>query len=551
MKKSDVIGRVVATESSPTTSTSLKFWIDGAVVIRPFDVVRIDHLGRDKTTNTSTYAMVTDLDYLTDGAGFLSSYISSDFGDVHVPVRNERVGTTIATCDVLYNSGGIEMPVRDGQAVYWADADGVKESLGIKGFKEPIPAGYMSMSNGEEITVEFESDFLIGPEGAHLNIAGISGLATKTSYAMFLLNALQQKKGKDVSIVIFNVKGHDLLSIDQERPDLPESIKKGWAKCGLKPTPFKNVTYFYPYTDDPKRRYTQSRVPAPILDKQIKSSAAFNYYYDVEAGKERLSLLLADIDDPQSTMESCAYKTKTYNESNWKALLETLQINAEGKGNIDKEIMVQSWRKFYRLLRTRLDNGIFSEKNQTKQSERRQKSSLEILKYIRPGAVCVIDIEPLPDYIQCLIVGDIISLIMSAKLGEFDDTKTADLGRVVIFADELNKYAPKNDAGGRSLTSTLLEVTERGRSLGTVLFGAEQFRSGVHERVLGNCSTSAFGRTNPVEIGKGREYRIFSKPQISSLIRLPKGSLMVQHPLFTAQVIKVRFPEPVYVQPKG
>lgn len=37
------------------------------------------------------------------------------------------------------------------------------------------------------LPVNLNSKFIIGPEGAHLNISGISGLASKTSYAMFLL----------------------------------------------------------------------------------------------------------------------------------------------------------------------------------------------------------------------------------------------------------------------------------------------------------------------------------------------------------------------------
>jgi len=547
-KKDEIIGRVIATENSPTTSIGVKFWIDENVLLRPFDVLRIEHLGAGRQSKSYSYAMVTDLEYLTDGVGYLSSYVSSDFGDVTIGPRNERIGTTVGHAEVIFNSSGIEMPIRDGQPVYWADAEGVRQSLGLSGFRNPIPAGYLSMSNGEEIAVEFEADFLVGPEGAHLNIAGISGLATKTSYAMFLMSALQQKFPDDISYVVFNVKGHDLLSIDQPREDLSDLIKRDWKRCGLEAKPFANVKYFYPYADDPARNFTQSRVPPDKLKQQIADKIAFNYIYNVEYGTTRLPLLFSDIDDPQSTMESCAFEAREMDASTWPDLLD--QISKRTKSGQGKDIPVQSWRKFYRLLRTRVANGLFNERGQTKPKERRQVSSEEILNSISPGSVCVIDIEPLPDFLQCLVVGDIIDLILSAKLGELDGVDASALGKVVIFADELNKYAPKASSGGRTLTNTLLEVTERGRSLGVVLFGAEQFRSGVHDRVLGNCGTSAFGRTNPVETKKGQEYRMLSKPQLSSLVRLPKGELMLQHPLFTASVIKAKFPEPAYFQPK-
>ena len=67
-------------------------------------------------------------------------------------------------------------------------------ALGLDSVKHPIPAGYIRMydgSNAKLLPVNFNSHFLIGPEGAHLNISGISGLASKTSYAMFLMKAIQ------------------------------------------------------------------------------------------------------------------------------------------------------------------------------------------------------------------------------------------------------------------------------------------------------------------------------------------------------------------------
>lgn len=40
----------------------------------------------------------------------------------------------------------------------------------------------------------------------------------------------------------------------------------------------------------------------------------------------------------------------------------------------------------------------------------------------------------------------------------------------------------------------VLDIAERGHLLGVVLFGAEQFMSAVHERVVGNSSTMVIGR---------------------------------------------------------
>jgi DNA helicase HerA-like ATPase len=254
-------------------------------------------------------------------------------------------------------------------------------------------------------------------------------------------------------------------------------------------------------------------------------------------------------------MESCADEIAEAQPSgNWEALRTDLRNRTQttgGAGRRQASITVQSWRKFFRLIKTRTKNDIFSEEAGSRQNERLQRPTSDILKFIGPGKVVVVDIEPLPDHLQTLVVGDVVEQIINAKLGGGEDQQEEqpDLGRVVVFADELNKYAPNR--GGGSLTEKLLEITERGRSLGIVLFGAEQFRSGVHDRVLGNCATNVFGRTSAVEIKKASDYGLLNNTQKASLSRLPQGTLMVQHPVFTSAVVKVNFPKPAYAQPKG
>ena len=66
--------------------------------------------------------------------------------------------------------------------------------------------------------IYLDADFLIGPEAAHLNISGVSGLATKTSAIEWILSSIfahfPQQKGS-VAAVCFNVKGPDLCFLDQ------------------------------------------------------------------------------------------------------------------------------------------------------------------------------------------------------------------------------------------------------------------------------------------------------------------------------------------------
>ena len=405
-------------------------------------------------------------------------------------------------------------------------------------------------SNQQQVRIDFDPRYLLGPEGAHLNIAGISGLATKTSYAMFLLNSIQQSATEEAAIVIFNVKGSDLLAIDELDPSLAASTRSDWQKCGLNPTPFKNVVYLYPFARKPERHYTNSHNQQEVLDRQFQAGRAWNYYYDVDTAKSRIGLLFSDIEDPSSTMESIYHSIPDFVADSWDSFRAQVAEKTRAGGR-QSDVTVQSWRKFYRLLRTRTENDLFTNRSVTDAAKSQKLLTDSLREYLKPGVVIVIDIEPLPDYLQCLVFGDVVRTLYDAKLGDMEDIEPKSLGKVIVFADELNKYAPKGLDAARTLTGNLLEITERGRSLGIILFGAEQFRSGVHDRVLGNCGTNVFGRTSAVEISKSSDYRYFPESYKSSIARLPQGNLLLQHPIFKAALIRVKFPRPCYFQPKG
>jgi DNA helicase HerA-like ATPase len=79
-----------------------------------------------------------------------------------------------------------------------------------------------------------------------------------------------------------------------------------------------------------------------------------------------------------------------------------------------------------------------------------------------------------------------------------------------------------------------------------VLFGAEQFRSQVHRRVVGNAGTIVFGRMDSDELATPG-YQVLSPATKIKLATLPIGELMVRHPHFT-QPIFVRFPRPAVLR---
>ncbi|MCL4539144.1 MAG: ATP-binding protein, partial [Bacteroidetes bacterium] len=180
---------------------------------------------------------------------------------------------------------------------------------------------------------------------------------------------------------------------------------------------------------------------------------------------------------------------------------------------------------------------------------RREKAECRLadeLKQIRKNEVRVIDIAKLPEDKQAFVFGDAVRTIYNLKLGEYEESGVEPPSRIVVFIDELNKYASKDVPKTSPILREILDVTERGRSLGVVLFAAEQFRSAIHDRVTGNCATHAYGRTNSIETSM-RDYGSLPNTYKNILTRLEQGDYLVQNPIFRS-LLKIKFPKPIYKQ---
>ena len=254
---SKLIGRVLATEKNPTTMDEFNFWTNSDLKLNAFDIVKVEHI-----ENSYTFGVIENISHITDAQSFLTNFISSDFGDVNIDEPTLRVGMNYAKAKVSFNSGNLYTPVHNNAKVYLATAEEITMALGLDRIQNPLVCGSLKMYEGtsEEVTlpVHLNSKFILGPEGAHLNISGISGLAAKTSYAMFLMKAIQDQylnadTDDSVAFVIFNVKGRDLMAIDRpndfssDGPGEKERTLAEYDSLGLSTDPFKNVKYYIPY----------------------------------------------------------------------------------------------------------------------------------------------------------------------------------------------------------------------------------------------------------------------------------------------------------------
>ena len=549
-----IIGKVSATEKSPSTIDDFYFWTDKKQILSPFDIIKVAH-----ESNSITYGVIEEINHVTDATSHFTSYISSDFGDTDMGIGNmNRLGMNYVKARVGCNTKDIYTPVLDGQQVSLCDEEDIKTALGLseEDVKNRLVCGYLQMYKGEEtkrVKVILNSHFLVGPDGAHINVSGISGLAAKTSYSMFLLKIIQSKfrteNGETAAFVFFNVKGRDLMAIDEPNPELSQKDKDIYKELGISTEPFSSVRYFYPYAKDKKTANVQSYADPSDVKDQISEGKASTYVFTYEESKDKLDLLLANEDDSTGTLESCINfilngSGNFGGVSKWSTLKEQIdQCTVAGSTGTSKEIQVSSWRKFKRCISKAISNEIFVNQDTNLQCD----VTKEIANNLKAGDVFVIDIARLDENSQSFVFGSVARAIYDMKLGA-DRSDIPD--KVILFVDELNKYASTDIPKNSPILKQLLDIAERGRSLGIILFSVEQFRSAIHDRVKGNCATQAYGRTNAIEVSKP-DYRYIPKVYQNMMTRLSPGEYIISNPALRS-IVNIKFPRPTYKQfPNG
>lgn len=553
MSNRKLIGRVSATEKYPSSCDDFQFWLSDDAILSPFDIVRVEN----KTDDSITYGVVQDILHITDGTGHLSNYVSSDFGNVDTIPMTRRLSLSYAKVSVIHNTKENFMPVFEGAPVYTADNNDIETALGLDNIDErtAIPAGLMKTSSNDPVSIKYNGDFLIGPEGAHMNISGISGLATKTSYVMFLLKAIQYKYKDDVAIIVMNVKGDDLLHVHQPNEKITSSQRDEWDALGIPCEPFENVKYLYPYRHQKDKLYANTALSIEDLAEQYAARQAANYVYTFEHDIDKVDMLFSNVDDPNYTIESILNQIDSGSEfkdvSSWNEFKEKLKefcVKGSEK-NRSSGILMQSWQRFKRLINNSINDDVFVNSRSMASDQHQVYLSDEILN-INGGEMMVVDIAGLTEQLQCLVFGDIIRSVYSLKHGDYDqDDRSSKMPipkRIIIFVDELNKYAPSTSSKNSPLLANLLDITERGRSEGVVLFSGEQFRSAIHERIKGNCGTNVYGRTNAIEVSRP-DYKFVPTVYANMMTRLKKGDLILHHPVFKT-LLKIQFPFPSYNQ---
>lgn len=402
--------------------------------------------------------------------------------------------------------------------------------------------------DGEPVFINL--DFLDGTRGAHVSISGISGVATKTSFALFLLHSIFTSgvlgaRSLSAKALIFAVKGEDLMFLDKTNVKLDDAMRAQYARLGLKAQPFDSVQFFAPPTpgDMTGRPHISGRTDG--VDSFWWSLADF-------CQKELLPYVFTDAEDDRNQYTLVIHQVAA------QLRREAKPAGTDGAVSI-AGTQLRTYAELVEFIAERLQDdttkadwaGAATTAGSINAFIRRLRSSLKPLGPIirgdlseRPGRhvstassrVTVVDLHNLPERAQRFVVGVVLRSETEAK------EKAGAGGLLFTMLDELNKHAPRE--GNSPIKEVLLDIAERGRSLGIILIGAQQTASEVERRIVSNSSIRIVGRLDPAEAGRP-EYGFLPASQRQRATLAKPGAMFVSQPELPVP-LAVEFPFPAW-----
>jgi hypothetical protein len=413
-----------------------------------------------------------------------------------------------------------------------------------------------------------DADYLLGPEAGHLNITGMSGLSTKTSHALFTISStFQTVKDKKVAALMFNVKGADLLFLDkpvevnpENDPELAERYEKAgqrglprqdremYASLGLEIKPFENLHIFAPLAfgkDRGERKVYASDLRAKDLNTLRRARGEDSCVYPIVWDLEDVLPHAGRVFD-QADMDDKFKGFVEYLRDRQVRTMNAFHAEVDEAFEYFEETESSYWNGHHQATVAKVRNrfGILPSKCAGLLVHGRVEydGSPEVDGPFEDREMRVVDISHLSGVPQDLVVTKVRNSVW-----EMAEQGRLGVDKLIIFVDELNKYAPSGSRTS-SLKDTLVDISARGRHLNLTLFGAQQFRSKVDDEVVGNAATSLYGRIGDEELTNS-SYSSFSSTTREELLQLEKGRLLLRHAHYAVPVFGT-FPRPMVLMGK-
>ncbi|WP_395108267.1 ATP-binding protein [Actinomadura sp. SCN-SB] len=539
VREAGVVGRVLGTQAA----TPLAFWVG----LEPGTVLQLDEVvvARREVPGRGDVliaGVVTNVEARHEGAAYDS--------DVFLIVQGVLPAAVVESAEVTVTrvEPEVYVPPLPGAVAYRADTDDRERALYFDVMERRVPVGLGR--DGEPIHVNLE--FLDGTRGAHVSISGVSGVATKTSFATFLLYSIFNSgalgaEAHNTKALIFSVKGEDLLFLDHANTRLDEDARAAYKKLGLPVGPFGSVHVFAPpRPGDPNG--------TPHVSARTRDVSPFYWTLAEFCDEELLRFVFADTEDER------AQYTMLIGQVAARLKREAVPAGDGGAVRIGDGPVCRTYADLVDVIEQELSDedarrewgAALMGLGTVNAFLRRLRSSVRPLSPVVRGdlpkrgdrsistseaQVTIVDLHNLPERAQRFVVGTVLR-------GEFAHKESTGSARPLLFVvlDELNKYAPRE--GGSPIKEILLDVAERGRSLGVILIGAQQTASEVERRIVANCAVRVAGRLDAAEASRSEYAWLPPAARARATIAKP-GTMFVGQPEIPVP-LAVEFPFPAW-----
>lgn len=439
-----------------------------------------------------------------------------------------------------------------GAAVFRVSGQARRQAIYHDTMTRPLAVGVDA--RGQPVYIDVR--YFDGDSGGHMSISGISGVATKTTYALFFLRLLVSgglgAEAANTRVLVFNVKGEDLLWLDRPSAQFADADRELWRELESEASPFAlagaggtgpSVAYWAP--------------PAPaspdtvIPDVAGRQEGIRAFYWTPREFVEQglLRFVFTDPADERSQLGFVEERVRA------RLARECKPVGAQGALEL-------AGRRIDSLaaLAAAIGNKLEPEDDQdadpawsgrvapgTISAFMRRllaaASAARLGRLVRCGPprnidrslanLTVVSIANLHEHAQRFVVGALLKETFEEK-----ELTGRRLPLSIVMLDELNKYAPRS--GDSPIKEMLIDIAQRGRSLGVLLVGAQQSASRVDAALLDNAAIKVVGRMDAAEVMHDQYgWMLPSMRQRARLLR--PGQMVLQQPTVPVP-LTLRFP---------
>lgn len=600
----NAIGKVGSPSGKEATSDQFYFWVDRNALVESTQIVRTSSIIGGQEFRF--FALVEQVYRVSDKANISDEWGATD-GNSNEDSTFNGQGVTYASARILRADPPVFTPPLEQSKVYVCSEEETGLAYGSDENEAPLTLG--KIKNGGSVLAgsgQIDMNYLIGVSGGHMNVNGVAGRGTKSSFLLFtiymmLQEAERQAKEKpgdpdrlQVVPIILNVKGYDLFYIDRWNKNYDsEKHAEAWTAMGIEhPQPFIGTRFFAPQMPNADisvptgSRGTVEAYSWSLADT-IENGLLMYLFASEDAEDMNFSALVLDIESwltqedvqpdgtlkrklrnnplafPQKTSKKAALKKNegdtekdeqgTYFQFNGDstnfnpdALPQTFAELAAWVKNISQDIPRQ-WNSHHtgtwRKLHRRLIKLLHEGKGVLRRDDMKGKPLNLVIR--ENSAPIVIDLNSLAKVpsLQRFVVATIFNQLLEDRTGP-----NAVNGLVYLVAlDELNRFAPR---GAKDAITKLIEtVAAEMRSVGIILLGAQQQASKISERVFENAGIHVVGRSGSLEMSQPMWRFLNEKTRAKAAILQSDEKLLVQDSF--REPMHVRVPFPVWAMRSG